>query len=82
MAKKGILPPILKMIVNKYYPLRAHPSPVFLQHSEISSCSKSMLCTEPESLGDNQTESASLGGQADGRKGEQLETSFTVHPMT
>ena len=37
-----------------------------------------MLCTEPESLGDVQTERASLGGQADGRKGEQLETSLAV----
>ena len=39
-----------------------------------------MLCTEPESLGDHRTESASFEGQADGRKGEQLETSFAVQP--
>ena len=68
------------MILNKYYPLRVHQSPVFLQHPEISSCSKSMLCTEPESLGDDQTASAFLGEQANGRKGEQLETSLAVQP--
>ena len=39
-----------------------------------------MPCTEPESLGDDQTESASLGAQANIQKEEQLETSLAVHP--
>ena len=38
------------------------------------------VCTEPESLGDDQTESESLGAQADGRKEEHMETSLAVHP--
>ena len=39
-----------------------------------------MPCTEPESLRDDQTDSASLGAQADGRKEKQLETSIVVQP--
>ena len=68
MVHKGILSPTLKMIFTPYYPLPARQSPIHLQHPEIPSCSKSpMPCTEPESLGDDQTESASLGAHADGR---------------
>ena len=37
-----------------------------------------MPCTEPESLGDHETMSASLGAQADRRKKEQLETSLSA----
>ena len=51
-----------------------------LRRAEISSCSKSIVCTKSESLGDDQTESASLGGQTDRQKGEQFKTSFTVQP--
>ena len=85
MARKGILPPTFKMIIKKYCPLPDRPparqSPVHLQHPEILSCSQSpMPCTEPESLGDDQTDSASLGAQADGRNEEQLETSLVVQP--
>ena len=39
-----------------------------------------MPCTEPESLGDAQIDSTSLGAHADGRKEEQLETSLAVQP--
>ena len=39
-----------------------------------------MPCTEPESLGNDQTKSASPGAQAGGRKEEQLETSLAVQP--
>ena len=80
MTKKGILPPSYKMVLNKYFSLRAHQSLVLPQHPGIPSCSKSMPCPEPESLGDDQTESASCGAQADGRKEEQLETSLAVQP--
>ena len=39
-----------------------------------------MPCTKPESLRDDQTKSSYFGAQADGRKGEHLETSLQVQP--
>ena len=81
MAQKAMLPPTLKMVLKTYYPLPVHQSSMHPQHPEISSCSQSPLpCTEPESLGDDQTDSVSLGAQADGRKEEQLEFSLAVQP--
>ena len=75
MVQKGILPPTLKMILTPYYQPAARQSPIHLHHPEFPSCSKSpMPCTKPESLGDDQTKSASLGAHADGRKEGQLET--------
>ena len=68
MAEKGMLPPSYNMVLNKYLPIPEHQSPVLSQHQEISSCSKSLSCTEPESLGDDQIESESLGAPAYGRK--------------
>ena len=64
MAKKGILSPY-KMVLNKHFPLPRHHSPVYPQHPEISSCSQSpMRHTELESLGEDQTKSASFREQA------------------
>ena len=73
------------MILNHYYPLLdrqpTRQSPVHPQHSEVISWSQSpMSCTEPESLRDDQSKSASRGADADGRKEEQVETVFTVQP--
>ena len=82
MARKGILPPTLNMVLERYYPLPdrqpARQSPVHLQRPEISSGLQSpiMPCTKLESLGDEQTDSTSLGAQADERKEDQLETSL------
>ena len=80
-AAKGILSPTLNMIVKTYYPLPACQAPVHPRHPETSSCSQTpMLYTEPESLGDDQTKSASFGAQGNGQKEEQLETSLAVQP--
>ena len=79
MVRKGIPTPTFKMILKTYHPLPARQSPVHLQHPEFLSCLQSpMPCTEPESLGDDETKTASLGAQADRRKKEQLETSLSV----
>ena len=82
IAKKSILPPSYKMVLNKHFPLPpARQSSVYPQHPEISSCSQlPVSCTEPDSLGDDQTKSASCGAQVDGRKEEQLETLLAVQP--
>ena len=75
MAAKDILPPTLNVNIKTYYPLPAHQAPVHPKHPAISSCLQlPMPYTEPESLGDDQTKSASFGAHADGRKKEQLET--------
>ena len=74
MAAKGILPPTLKMILKKYYPLPVSP------HPEIPSCSSSLPCTEPESSRDDQTESDSLGAPIDGPKEERSEIPLAVEP--
>ena len=76
MAKKGILPPIFKMVLKKYYSLSVRQPPVLRLHPEILSCSSPLPCTEPELLGDNQTKSESLGAPADELKEEQLEISL------
>ena len=69
------------MIVKTHYLLLACQAPVHPSHLETSSCSQSpVLYTEPESLGDNQTKSASFGAQGNGWKEEQLETSLAVQP--
>ena len=74
-AVKGILPNTLKMILKTYYSLPARQAPAYPKHPEITSSSQSpMPYTEPESLGDDQTKSASFGAQADGRKEDQFET--------
>ena len=79
---KGKLPPTLKLILKTCYPLPARQAPVHPKHPEISSGLQSpMPYTEHESLGDDQTKSASFGAQqADGREKEQLETSLAVQP--
>ena len=74
MAAKGILPPTLKMILKKYYPL-----PILL-HPEISSCSSPLPCTEPESSERDQTESDSLRAPVDESKEEQSEIPLAVEP--
>ena len=79
MAAKGILPPTLKMILRKHYPLPVRQSPV-LPHPEIPSPSSSLPCTEPESSGEDQTESDSLGAPVDGPREEQSETPLAVEP--
>ena len=74
MAANDTLPPTLKMILKTYYPLPVSP------HPDIPSCSSSRRSTEPESWGDDQTESDYLGAQADGRGEEQSEISLAVEP--
>ena len=79
MAVKGVLPPTLKMVLKKYYPLPVHPlsgSP----HPEIPSWSPLLPCTEPESSGDDQTESGYFGAPADGPKEERSEIMLAVQP--
>ena len=78
MAKKSILLPSYKMVLNEYFLLPVQQSPVLPQHQKIPSCSKSLSCTESESLGDDQIESQSLGAPKDGRGKEQLEISLEV----
>ena len=79
MAKEGIPPPSYKMVLNKHFLLPARQSPVYPQHPEMTSYLQSPTpCTEPESLGNDQTKSASRGVQVDGRKEEQLETLLSV----
>ena len=78
---KGILPPTLKMTLKTYCSLLARQALVHPKRSEISSCTQSpMPYTQPESLGDGQTKSASFGAQADGLEKEQLEISLTMPP--
>ena len=79
IARKGILPPTFKVILEKCYPLPVRQSPV-LPHPEIPSCSSSLPCTEPESSGDGQTESDSLGAPVDEPKEEQPEIPLAVEP--
>ena len=74
MAAKGILPPTLKIVLKKYYPL-----PVLL-HPKIPSRSSSLPYTEPESSGDNQTENDSLGAPADVWEEKRSETPLAVEP--
>ena len=78
-AVNGILPNALKMILKTYYSLPARQVPVHSKHPGISSCLQSpMSYTEPESLGHDQTKSASFGAQANGGKENQLETLLAV----
>ena len=79
MAVRGILPPPLKMILKKHFPLPVRQSPV-LPHPEIPSCSSSLPCTEPESSGVDQTESHSFGVPVDGPKEEQSGISLAREP--
>ena len=51
MVENDIMPPTYKMVLNKYFPLPEHQSPVLPQHQEIPSCSQSLSCIEPELLG-------------------------------
>ena len=80
MQKKSISPSALETIPKTCNPLAARQSLVLQQYPEMLSSSKSLLCTKPESVGDDQTESGSLGAPADGRKDEQLEISFVAQP--
>ena len=78
---KGILPRTGMIILNKYYSLPVHKAPVHSQQLKVRSCSPSSVsCIRPDSLRNDQTKSASLGAQADERKGKQLETSLEVQP--
>ena len=63
---------------GKYYPLTVH-QPLVPPYPQIPLCLSPLPCT-PESSGDNQTDSASLGAPVDGQGEERLETSFTVQP--
>ena len=45
IAAKSILPPTLKIILKKYYPLLVHPRPS-LPQPEILPCSSPLPCTE------------------------------------
>ena len=79
MAKSDILPSTLNMNIKKYYSLPVHQTPI-LPSSEIPPCSSPMPCTEPESSGDDQIESDSLGEQVDGQEEERWEISLVVWP--
>ena len=81
-AVKGILSNIRSMILKTYYSLPARQAPVHPKHPEISSSLQSpMTYTEPESLGNDQTKSASFGAQANGRQKHQFETLPQYSPM-
>ena len=78
---KRLLPPTLKMILKTYDSQPVRQAPVHPKHPEILSCSQQpMPYTEPESLGNDQTKSASFGAQTDGWKEERLETLLAVQP--
>ena len=79
MAKEGILPPTLKITLKKYYPLTIH-QPLVPPRPELPTYLSPLPCTEPESSGDDQTESDSLGAPADGREEERLEISLIARP--
>ena len=79
MARKGILPPTLKMTTKKYYLLLVRQSPV-PPHPETPSYLSSLPCTESESSGDDQTESGSLEAPADGSEEERSEIALVGKP--
>ena len=78
MTAKGILPPTLKMILKKYYPLPVHPLPVS-PHPEIPSCSSPLPCTEPESSGGDQTKNDHVGAPSDEPEEERSEIPLAVY---
>ena len=79
IARKGILPPTLNMVLKGTTRVPVRWSPV-LPHPEIPSCSLSLPCIEPESSGDDQTESDPLGVPVDESKEEQSEIPLAVEP--
>ena len=80
MEKKGILPPTLKMILKTYYPLPVSQPPLPPQDKKTPSYPPPLPCTEPDSLGDDQTKSESPGAPTDGREQDQLEVSLVEQP--
>ena len=79
MARKGILPPTLKMTTKRYCPLLVRQSPVS-PYPETPSYLSSLPCTESESSGDDQTESGSLEAPADGSEEELSENHLVGKP--
>ena len=78
-ARKGILPPTLKMTLKRYYPLPVRQSPV-PPHPEIPLCLSSLPCTESEPSGDDRTERDSLEAPADGSEEERSEIPLAGEP--
>ena len=76
MAKKSILPPILKINLKKGYSPPVHHPPV-LPPPEIPPCSSPLPCTELELSRDDQTGN-SLGALKDERENGQSEIPLVV----